>query len=235
MLIRVLSLSSLAAFLVSALSAQTTWTIRKADEGMVQMDGRLTEWQSVEPLKLSPQSPGVESQGQFNPEDVDLEVRAVWNKEGLYMALQWKDDQWDIRDIPRREAVWITPEGRRRSRMVFYDNLNLELSRRNYNYFAWISPRAGGEGPFSWAKRTGEERLERASSPPLISVTTGEDGTVTMEWLFRWKELGLKGRRYKDLFFRLQVADGDLPDALPEAKLAAVKSLTLRGRVDFVK
>ncbi|HSR52279.1 MAG TPA: hypothetical protein VLV83_15740 [Acidobacteriota bacterium] len=235
MLIRVLSLSILAALWTSSLSAQPTWTIRKVDEGTVQMDGRLTEWQSVQPLVLSPDSPQITREGEFDSRDVRLEVRAVWDKEGLYMALQWKDDQWDVLDIPRREAVWITPEGRRRSRMVFYDNLNLELSRRNYNYFAWVSPRADGQGPFSWAKRTGEERLELAGSPPLISVTTDEDGTVSMEWLFRWKELGLKGKRYKDLFFRLQVADGDLPGALPEAKLDAVKTLSLVGRVDFVK
>ncbi|HSR69603.1 MAG TPA: hypothetical protein VLU25_16855 [Acidobacteriota bacterium] len=233
MLNRMFWLLLAAAWMSSQLDAQT-WTISRVNEGFVQMDGRLDEWQGVEPLLLTPGASGVRSEGSFAENDLRVEVRAVWDKQGLYMAVQWQDDQWDVLDIPRQEAVWISPQGRRRIRMVFYDNLNLELSRKNYNYYAWISPRAEGRGPFSWARRIGKERLEMASSPPLISVVAEEE-KVTMEWLFRWKELGLKGKSYKDLSFRIQVADGDLPGALPEAKLDAVKTLTRAGRLDFVK
>lgn len=215
-------------------AAQNLWTVHQAP-GHIQMDGRLDEWQGITPVVLQPAGGGAQSEGEFGANDLRLTVRAAWKKDGFYMALEWEDNSWDVQEVTRNEANWIDPEGKRRNRMVFFDNMSLQLRRSNMHYTVWVSPRANELGPFSWAKLFGKKRMELAGTPPLISSYVSDDGRVSMELLFQWKDMLLKPKSYKDLLFRIDVADSDLSGQPLESKLDTLKSLQYAGLMTFAK
>lgn len=177
----------------------------------------------------------MKAEGEFGQNDVRVALRAAWQKEGLYMAIEWEDNSWDVQEVTRNEANWVDPEGHRRNRMFFFDNLSLQLRRPNMHYTVWISPRADEHGPYSWAKLFGKKRMELAGTAPLISPRVEEDGKVTMECFFQWKDLLLKPKSYDDLLFLIDVADSDLAGQPLESKASLLKSIQLAGLMSFSK
>lgn len=225
-----LTLIALASSLLGqSIMAQSSWSVPHI-ERPPQMDGRLDDWSAIEPIVLSPSHGPGRAKGEFNgASDLRLEVRAAWSSKGLHVGLLWQDDIWDVRRIARKDSIWVSPTEKRRNVMYFHDNLKFHLFRPNFNYLVWVSPRSSGKGPFHWTRAFGKKGLELASSPPLISTTVAQDGSVTMEWLFRWKDWPLKGKSYKDLRFSLEIADSDWPQQPPESKESRLKSLQWAG------
>jgi hypothetical protein len=221
---------ALAAFSLSALNVlgQAVWQVGKKP-GAIQVDGFLQEWEAVPGLIIQAGAPNVRSEGVSQPDDVSVVAKAVWDDDNLYVALEWKDNIWDISHVLRQQAVWVTPQQRRRERMLFFDNFKLQMSDIEFDYVFWVSPRIDNRGPYSWCRLLrGAKRMERATSPPAIS-TRQQDGRATLEMQFAWRELNVDPKVGKSWPLSLLVADSDLPGKPLELKLSQLKSLAWDG------
>ncbi len=213
------------------LLAQSVWEIPARHNREIQMDGHLKEWSNVPKLLINPESAGVTVNGKFKQNDVNVSLQGLWDKEFLYVAVQRQDDTCDIKDIDRRHAVWITPDHRRRDRMLFYDNLRLQIREADYDYTYWISPRCGGQGPFSW-HRLLRSLMDREVPSSRPRVTMGTEGNASvLEIMFPWKELHLKGKSGEKLPLGIIVADSDSPGLPLESKLPLLKYLEWNGQI----
>ena len=217
----------------SVLEAQT-WTVpHKSRE--IRIDGILNEWDGIPEIVLRPGD--TTTRGQFEPEDVSLTLRGAWDKQGLYLAVEWQDDIWDIHDVRRRDSVFVTADRTRRDRMYFYDNLKIMFHQLDYSYLLWFSPRANNQGPHYWHRLLkGNRSREAAAATPVITPRE-EDGKVTIELLFYWKELQLKPNKLikKGLPLSLLLADGDNPNQILEAKVANLTWLEWEGLFKLAK
>lgn len=223
----------LPAGLMGHAAAQATWDVPYSEQRVL-LDGRLDEWSGASPILVAPTGSAAQANGEFPQDEPRVSLRALWNKEGIFLAIEWQDDIWDIREISRRDAVWISPEGKRRDRMYFFDNLKLELLRRNFQYTLWLSPRDSERGPFFWHRLFGKKRLELGGGPPLMSSRLTDKGVI-LEVQLRWKDLKLKAKPYEDLIFSIDVADSDLPGKPPEAKVNRLRWLALGGHFQMRK
>lgn len=196
------------------------------------LDGHLEEWEGVPRLVLAPGSAGISQQGSFGEGDLSVTLRAMWDEENLYVAVEWRDDRWDVREVRRRDSVFVTPDRRRRDRMLFFDNLRLQIHELEFDYLLWVSPRVEGQGPYFWHRRLlGARVRESATRDPVITPREHDDGSVTLEMLFEWKQLQLKPkkRKKKGLPLEVLVADSDQPGSILESKLDHLKHLSWRG------
>lgn len=211
--------------------AQETWSIPRRDREIL-IDGSLNEWVGVPSIRLSPEVPELRSDGSFTEGDVELLVQGMWDQQYIFIALTWSDDTWDVRDVSRRDAVWIDPENRRRDRMLFFDNVKFHIRRSDYDYTLWLSPSAGGQGPFYWYRLLqGYRGIERATAAPMVH-SREEDGRVTLELMLLWRELRLKPGEPFPL--TLLLCDSDLPGRLLEAKVDQLKWLAWQGECQFI-
>lgn len=219
----------------AGLPAQT-WEI-PFRQGVI-LDGHLNEWSGVGSVVLEPGRPGIRTDGDFGSSDLSVTIRAVWNEEGLYLAVEWLDDHWDIREVRRRDAVFVTPNRERRDRMLFFDNLKLHFHELEFDYLLWLSPRVEGRGPFFWHRRLlGVSVRESATRDPVITPREHDAERVTLEILLEWKELELKPKRLRKrgLPLTITVADSDSPGTILEAKLGNIKQLEWNGSITLLK
>jgi len=201
----------------------------------IQVDGLLQEWSEVPGFVLRAGSEGVRAEGITAPEDTSVEIKGLWDKDNLYLALAWTDDTWDVERVLRTDAVWITPSQQRRDRGLFFDYLKLSIPDLDYDYIFWVSPRIQGRGPFFWQRLLdGARRLEAASSDPAVSARDSE-GMATLEVMFKWRELKVKPKEGKILPLRFLLADSDLPGKPLEVKLSQLKSLEWSGSMRLAK
>jgi len=211
--------------------AQNRWEIPFQDRD-IQVDGILDEWDQIPAIVLAPNMEGLASEGEFGEDDVRLTIRGVRNQDYLYLAIEWYDDVWDVAEVRRRDAVWISTDGTRRDRMLFFDYFKFHLRRGDYDYTLWLSPRVNDQGPHSWHRLlTGYSAMERASSAPLISAREQEDH-VTIEIMFLWNELRLDRDRTSSPL-TLIVSDSDQPGYLLDTKLKNLKWIAWQGEVHF--
>jgi hypothetical protein len=221
-------------FLFNGVFAETTWEIpeRKIE---ILLDGFLEEWMDVPSKILVPDGSGLQSGGEFGEDDLHLKIRALWDEEYLYLALDWHDDVWDIQKVTRREAVWIDPDGTRRDRMHFFDNFKFHIRKSDYDYTMWVSPRSGDDGPYFWCRLLeGYGGMERATGAPMITARNHGD-RVTIEVELLWKQLKIKPKKNRTIPLRLVVADADLPGTLLESKLEYLKWVGWKGKLKFVE
>ena len=211
--------------------SQERWEIpHRASE--IRVDGFIDDWPEIEGLVLSAATPGVESHGDFSSDSVTMHLRALWDQEALYVAIRWEDDIWDIKEVSRAEAVWITPDKRRRNRMYFFDNLNFSILKADYDFTLWVSPRVD-QGPFLWHRLLeGLRRMETARVTPLLAARF-RNGAVIVELLFYWKELRIKPKKGQTIPLTLLIADSDWPDEPLERKLKKLKRLEWDGSMLF--
>lgn len=215
---------------VAGVWGQQRWEIPKR-ERHIQIDGFTDEWQGVPWVKLSP-SAGDEG---FKEGDVELRIQGLWDKENLYLALQWTDDVWDIERVRRRDAVWMTPDRRRRDRTLFYDYLKFHIRRSDYDYTFWMTPRIESRGPFGWHRLLkGYRGMETATSAPIVTARQKQD-TATVEVLFAWKEMDIKPKSGRAIPLLLTLADSDLPGTSLEMKLEQLKAIRWRGAMSLAK
>ena len=212
--------------------SQSTWAVPKRDREIV-VDGNLQEWAGVTPLTLSPEVNGLQRGGTFHDQDVDLQIRAMWDEDSLYLALNWTDDVWDVQEVTRRDAVWIDSQKKRRDKMYFFDYFKFHLRDADYDYTLWLSPQNKDQGPFEWCRLLeGYRGLERATASPSISARQ-DNGRSTIEMLLSWDELRLKPSDIQKIPLTLIVSDSDDPGRLIESKLEKVKWLAWRGFMDL--
>lgn len=218
---------------VSAMAQQRLEILRTQDR--IQVDGFLDDWSTVPPLVLSPTSPGVHSKGAFGADDLAVTVRALWDGDNLYLAVNWKDNTWDVQQVTRREAIWITPENRRRDRMYFFDNLGIQIQEADYNYILWISPRLSDRGPFVWQRLLlGLKGMERATALPMVTGRFRKN-MATLEIVLSLKDLKINPRAKRQTPLTLLIADSDLPGGMLETKLSQLKWLEWSGRMTFAQ
>jgi hypothetical protein len=215
---------------VASSAAQSVWEIPQKNRD-IQVDGLLQDWAGLPELLLEPAASTLQTNGNFGQNDLSVSVRSLWDQQNLYMALEWEDNIWDIREIRRREAIWISPEKKRRDRMYLFDNLKLHIEKVDYDYIFWISPRVSGQGPFMWHRLLqGPGGMERAVSAPMVN-TRFLDNKMSMEMLFTWEELEIKPKQKKVIPLTLVVADSDLPDQVLETKFKNLKWLLWKGEM----
>jgi hypothetical protein len=227
----------LVAICTSSLGVAQAWQVPYKNAN-VQIDGFIKEWEGIPKIVLRPGAPGVGVEGEFNQDglDVELTMQAQWDEESLFVAVHWKDDVWDLRKIRRSDAVFVTPDKRRRDRMLFYDYVKLQIKELKYDYLMWFSPRVEDEGPYYWHRRTeGLGAMEGATASPVLTPREQDDGSVTMELQFSWKELRIKTKKKlkTGLPIQLLVSDSDRPGLIEESKLAGLKSLQWNGQMQL--
>jgi hypothetical protein len=221
-------------FLLTTVFAEIRWEIPER-EFEILLDGFLDEWEGVPSIVLAPGEPELKSAGDFGENDLHVKLMAVWDKERLYLALNWRDDIWDIQKVTRREAVWIDPEDTRRDRMHFFDNFKFHIRKSDYDYTMWVSPRANDEGPHFWCRLLeGYGGMERATSAPMVTARN-HGRHVTAELELFWEQLRLKPRKKETIPIRLVVADADLPGKLLETKLPHLKWVGWMGQLRVVE
>lgn len=222
---------------ISCLSVhgQAVWEVQKKP-AEIQIERLLQEWDAVPGLALQVGAPGVQAESVNQTDDVAVVAKAVWDKDNLYVALEWKDNTWDVQQVLRQQAVWVTPQQQRRERMLFYDYLKMHLTDPEFDYILWLTPRIDNRGPYSWCRMlSGGKRMEKAISPPAISARQEADGKATVEILFSWAELQTKPRAGKTLPLTLVLADSDLPGKPLELKLQQLKSLVWNGVIKLTE
>ena len=212
--------------------AQSIWTIAQRNTE-IQIDGFIEDWSGVSPVRLAPGAARVRARGEFAEGDLEVTFRALADLENLYLAVEWIDNVWDLKQVGRHEAIWMSPGLRRRNRMLFFDNIRFEIREPDYDYTFWFSPRANEEGPFTWHRLlAGLRGIESATSPPQI---TGRfrNNRVTMEILIPWRELKIEPKKKRMIPLSLLVADADAPGQALEIKLEQAKSLEWIGRLQL--
>lgn len=215
--------------LVPSLFAQSSWLIEARNDREIKIDGFLEDWPEGPSVVLAPAGANLESSGALQESDFRVTLRGLWDKNYLYLAVRWEDDQWDIQEIKRSEATWITPDRRRRDRMLFYDYLKFQIRKSDYDYTLWLSPRIESRGPFLWERLLkGAKGMETATRPPLISSRQHADH-VSMEVMFLWKELDLKPKEGREMPLFLVLSDSDRPGIPLESKLNTLKWVRWRG------
>jgi hypothetical protein len=225
---QMITFAALMVFLTGLGQADNVWLVPHRTVP-IQVDGLLDEWASVPGILIQAGTAGVQAEGIDSAADVTVRAQAVWDDENLYIALEWKDDTWDIEEVSRQNAVWVTPRQQRRDRTLFYDFVKLNLRGENYDYIIWVSPRIERRGPFLWQRLLeGPRRMETATSPPAINSREGED-SATLEMMFRWRELKLKPKKETNLLITVMVTDSDLPGKPLELKLRQLKNLQWEG------
>ncbi len=201
----------------------------------VLIDGFLTDWKNVPALHIDPMAWGVKVGGLPKGEFSTVLFKAFWNKTGIFLSVDWRDDIWDVQQVKRSEAIYVASDGRRRNRMLLQDNLLFRLRSVNYSYTLWISPKIGDQGPYFWQRlQRGGKFLESATQVPVVT-TRENNGQATIEILLSWDLLDLKPKHIKKKAFRalLTLADSDSPQMSAEGKLGGVGLLEWVGRVQL--
>jgi hypothetical protein len=220
---------------VSSAFGQPTWEIPERQRSIL-IDGFLDDWEDVPTLELAPDQEAIRKGGSFEVGDVRMTVRALWDKDYLYLAVQWFDDVWDVEAVSRRQAVWIEPgTKRRRDRMYFYDYLKFHIRDSEYDYTLWLSPRVNEEGPHHWNRLLkGYQGMERATGAPMLGARE-QDDSATLEVMLIWKELQLKGEKGGGFPLTLVVSDSDTPGRFLENKIGNLSWLGWKGQVLLVE
>lgn len=212
--------------------AEPSWEILRTEETIL-IDGFLEDWKSVPALVLSSGSPGVRTNGHFGTGDLTVTLRALWDPQKLYLAVEWNDNLWDVQKVLRRDAVWVTENRQRRDRMHFFDNLKFHIEKFDYNYIMWVSPRLSDRGPFLWHRLLkGARGMEAAVSPPMVTGRF-QSGVATLEIVLDWDDLDLKPEGQGGIPLILLLADSDLPGKILETKLTQLKWLEWSGQMTF--
>lgn len=213
-------------------AAQSEWTVLRRDRNLV-VDGYLDDWEGIPAVTLKPSGTAVAVNGQFDDDDLEITLQAVWDDEALYVAVRWRDNRWDVREVRRRDAVYVTPDRRRRNRMYFFDNLRFQIRELEYDYLLWVAPRIGDRGPFHWQRRLEGMSKREAASPAPVITPRQDNGVATLELIFKWKQLDIepKKRKKKGLPVEILVADSDLPGSILEAKLPHLKWIEWQSRM----
>lgn len=226
--------SLLSLVFVSAALSQPAWDVSKRDRDIL-IDGYLEEWSGVPAFELTPDTKDIRTGGEFKPNDVKVSVQALWDEEYLYLALTWTDDEWDIKEVSRKDAVWIDPDKKRRDRMQFFDNFKFHIRKSDYDFTLWVSPRINERGPFSWARLLeGFKGMERATGAPMVSAREHSD-RATLEIMLLWKQLRLNPEKEGKLPLTMMVSDGDHPGRLLEYKADFVKWLGWVGYMNLAR
>ena len=89
----------------------------------VLIDGFLTDWKNVPALHIDPMAWGVKVGGLPKGEFATVIFKAFWDKTGIFLSVDWRDDIWDVQQVKRSEAIYVASDGRRRNRMLLQDNL----------------------------------------------------------------------------------------------------------------
>ena len=212
----------------------SSWSIPyRSSEVLV--DGFLSDWEGVPSIQLDPAVSGVKVAGIPAGDYATASVKAFWDQTGLYLAVDWRDDIWDVQQVKRSEAVFLASDGRRRDRMYLHDNIRIQFRDVKYNYLLWASPRIDGRGPYYWQRlQKGGKFLERATHVPVINPRASA-GRATLEIMLTWKQLGLKPKemRKKGLRAVLTLADSDSPEMSVEGKLDRVGRLDWTGLIEL--
>lgn len=227
------TLCTIVLFTITA-SSQTLWKVAERDND-IQLDGFLEEWSRIPKMVVNPSTSGVDRIGTFDEKSLDVTIQAVWDRENLYVAIHWHDDIWDVERVPRSEAIWLSADGRRRDRMLFYDNIKFQIRQADYDFMFWFSPRIEGKGPFNWHRLLeGLKGMEAAISSPLLTTrSTGDEATV--EIIFPWRELRIKPEHNRVIPVTLLVADSDRPGLFLQRKEKLLKWLEWRPRLQLTR
>ncbi len=199
------------------------------------IDGHLKEWHNVPGIVFSSNdsTPGVFDEGRkpFDGiNDLHVNLKLAWNDDGLFAAIEWRDDVIDTRRVSTRaEARWEHPSGNgARDGMYFSDNIVLRIQRGdNYYYGNWMSPM--DQNPHQWQLlRLGPQGTAYTETDkPIMTSRRVENGKVLIEAFWSWEMLHFKPRANEIVKIRIIPTDADQPGIPFEIKERNVKYMHL--------
>ena len=168
------------------------------------IDGNHTEWGNVPTLFLSSSDSTItEGKGTFEKSSLELDIQVAWNEEDLYVAAFWEDDVLDVIDIPLDSVLWTGhPDGLRRDKMYYYDNLAIRL--RVPNYFGyWLTPGNMEKGGLQHAELIN----------PSSAIKQIDEHTFFIESKVSWRELGIRPSVGDTVNLQIIAPDSDTPSS----------------------
>lgn len=199
----------------------------------VSVNGDLAEWQDIARVVLLPGDPSLDGAGDFSDDDLSLEAQVGWSPIGLFFALRWEDDVWDVHFLPRDSARWLDDEGRARDRMYSYDNVSIAVRRSGLSYGAWMTARPGAAALQHAVRRevTPGAPSEVFDVMPAVAAGEAEDGSWRLELGIPWSELNTNPAAVDSLDIQFIITDSDWPARSLQEKASRVKYLARRGWV----
>ena len=186
----------------------------------IEIDGYLPEWGGVLPISLQPGGDGIGVRGAFSgTDDHEADAYAVWDAQFLYLAIAVTDDAVDVAKIHPDNQVWSGPNGERKDRMFYYDQLKLFVrdSSSSLGNNIWITPKQPDGAPYAWGHRQrspADEQFPGNLAGELV------DGTYTFEVALPWSWLEITPRTNTVFNIRILLVDADLPGVSIEEKIA---------------
>ena len=186
----------------------------------IEIDGYLPEWGGVLPISLQPGGDGIGVRGAFaGTDDHEADAYAVWDAQFLYLAIAVTDDAVDIAKIHPDNQVWSGPNGERKDRMFYYDQLKLFVrdSSSSLGNNLWITPKQPDGAPYAWGHRQrspADEHFPGDLAGELV------EGTYTFEVALPWSWLEITPRTNTVFNIRILLVDADLPGVPIEEKIA---------------
>ncbi len=227
---------------LNASVARADWRIPRSD-AQVTVDGDLSEWRDAPRLELRKGAPEVSSpQGdRYQPDDAAVRIAGRWNDTGIFLALEWRDDVWDARELTLEEPFCRDRRGNRIDCFYFFDYLKFAIrgpdtAKPEFIYTLWLSPKLRDKGPFVWSKLYAGTDRARVDTPKPRVAGSYADGRSLFEVHIPWQTLGdgltAQIRKRGDFPLMLLLVDGDSPrlgdDKSAELRLRRVKYLVWR-------
>jgi len=176
----------------------------------IHMDGSSADWKNNATLRFpSSNNAGLwEKQGDFTKaEDLQVEIKMVWNKKGLCFYVAWEDDFIDEKRIPKDSATVKTPSGRRMDRMYLYDNLKIQIRTKTRNYSSWFAPRENALQWFSLREQKDGKSSTLQTTAPLFKSIQRLPNKYTLEIQYPWTGLHVTPEATVDLLVIINDTD----------------------------
>lgn len=166
------------------------------------IDGQSEDWVNISSLNLSSADSTItEGKGTWTDDDLDLTVQTAWDEEYLYVAATWKDNVFDVKNTPLDSVIWNGhPDGLRRDRMYYYDNLAIRLRLPNYIGF-WLTP--------GNLENNGYQHGELIN--PVTAINQVDESTFFIEAKILWKEMVYTPIVGDSISFQVIASDSDHP------------------------
>ncbi|OJJ15977.1 hypothetical protein BKI52_34970 [marine bacterium AO1-C] len=197
----------------------------------ISMDGKANEWKNVPSYYYRQASEtNLKVTGDIAKNDLQADIKLAWNKTGLFVFVQWKDNIWDEQIIAKEQATIRLESGRRMDKMYLYDNLKIQIRALDNNYTSWFAPRKNALQWQSLRQRRYRKNVTLPVTEPQYVIKKKGKKQWVLEIQYKWQDLKINPK-LKDLRVLVMINDADTPSANQAQRLKAPrKFVTLYGK-----